>query len=121
MSKSDPLIPLPVRLPTSLVRQIRQRAIETGESLSDVLRSHLTLDAARPTGLPSPRRRPRKNLSPVSGKDPELMRQIVGIGINLNQIARACNASNLAGEPINLVQILAVLRSIEQQVEKISP
>lgn len=119
MTKSDPLIPLPVRLPASLVAQIRQRAQATGESLSDVLRAHLTLDAAKPTGLPTPRRRSIKRLSAVSGTDPVLMRQLVGIGTNLNQLARACNASNLASEPLDMIQILAALRSIEEQIEQI--
>lgn len=112
----DPLIPLPVRLPTSLVERLRDQAAAAGCSVSDALRSHLTLAEAKPLGKPRPRRREPKKLGAVSGADPVLLRELASIGNNMNQLARTVNAGLLAGSPIECVQILASLRSIEQQI-----
>jgi hypothetical protein len=116
----DPLIPVPVRLPTSLVERLRERADSTGRSLSDVLRSHLTLAEARPLGLPRPRRREPKRLGAVSGADPLLLRELAGLGNNMNQLARSVNTCLIGGAPIERVQILSVLLSIERQLSVIA-
>jgi len=111
----DPLIPLPVRLPASTVARMREQAAAGGCSLSDVLRSHLTLAEAKPLGKPRPRRREPK-LGAISGADPVLLRSLAGIGNNLNQIARAVNAGAVSGTPIESVQILAVLMAMERRI-----
>ena len=114
----DPLIPVPVRLPTSLAMSLKAQATAQGVSLSDVLRSHLTLEDAKPLGKPRPRRRDKK-LAAVSGADPVLLREIAGIGNNMNQLARSVNAGLLAGTTIESVHILAILKSIEQEIQSI--
>jgi hypothetical protein len=114
----DPLIPLPVRLPTSLVLSLKAQATDKGTSVSDVLRSHLTLEDAKPLGKPRPRRRDKK-LGAVSGADPVLLREIAGIGNNMNQLARSVNAGLLSGTTIQLVHILSILKSIEQEIQSI--
>ena len=116
----DPLIPCPVRLPTSLVQRLRAQAEIAGCSMSDVLRAHLTLADAKPLGNPRPRRRQHKKLGIVSGADPALLRNLSSIGNNMNQLARAVNAGSLGGTPIECVQILATLRAMEQQIVDIA-
>jgi hypothetical protein len=119
-SVDDPLVPLPVRLPKSTVDRLKAQALERDCSVSDVLRAHLTLDAAKPLGKPRPRRREPKELGPVSAADPLLLRQLASLGNNMNQLARAVNAGALAGKPADAVQILIVLRAIEQQLSTIA-
>lgn len=115
-NSQDPLIPCPVRLPASLVQGLRAQAAAAGCSLSDVLRSHLTLEDAKPLGKPRPRRREPKKLGAVSGADPVLLRELASIGNNMNQLARSVNVGLLGGTPIECVQILVSLRSIEQKI-----
>lgn len=116
----DPLIPLPVRLPTSTVERLREQATAAGCSLSDVLRSHLTLAEAKPLGKPRPRRREPKKLGAVSGADPVLLRELASFGNNMNQLARSVNSGLLGGTPIECIQILSSLRAIEQEIMAIS-
>ncbi len=49
--------------------------------------------------------------------DPDLLRQFVAIGNNLNQIARAINRDKW--EPIDRLMVSVQLEAIEQQMEKI--
>lgn len=115
---ADPLIPLPCRLPASLVARLAVKAKEQSVTMSDVLRSHLTLAEAKPLGKPVPRRR-AKNISKVSGADPVLMRQISGIGNNLNQLAKLVHLSNISASPLDIVEILIRLRGVEQSLERL--
>jgi len=46
--------------------------------------------------------------------DPVLLRQLAGIGNNLNQIARVVNTK---GQPIDRVQIVAGLAAVERQLQ----
>lgn len=113
----DPLVLLPLRVPASLRAVLVAQANEAGSTLSDALRSHLTLAAAKPLGKPVPRRRQPQRLAAVSGADPGLVRQVAAIGSNLNQIARAVNSAAIDGKPIEIFELLAVLRSIERKVD----
>ncbi len=49
--------------------------------------------------------------------DPDLLRQLVAIGNNLNQISRAINREEW--EPINRIMVSIQLEAIEQQMEKV--
>lgn len=115
----DPLIPLPVRLPTTTVEQLRREARAAGCSVSDVLRSYLTLADAKPLGKPRPRKREPQKLGAVSGADPALLRELAGIGNNINKLARSVSAGLLVGTPIESVRLLTVLRGIEQELMRI--
>lgn len=114
---ADPLLPVPCRLPASLVVRFQAMAKEQGVTVSDVLRAHLTPEESKPLGKPVPRKRPP--LAKVSGTDPKLMRQIAGIGNNLNQLAKLVNSSNLSANPVAVMEILIRLRSMEQSLEKL--
>lgn len=116
---SDPLTSLSVRFPFSLVQKLRVQSVQSGVTVSDVLRSHLTLAEARPLSKPVPRRRP-KHLAPVSGADPALLRQLAGMGSNLNQIAHQINACALAGEALPALRLLTELQQIERHLRAIS-
>ena len=49
------------------------------------------------------------------------MRQLAALGSNLNQIARAVNECRLVGSPVYLVELLALLRSIEEAAGALLP
>lgn len=112
----DPLMPMPLRLPRSVVEQLRGRADDSGVSVSDVLRSMISAEQVKPLGKPRPRRRPPKSLGRVSAADPNLLRSLAKIGANMNQIARAVNAKAAVGKQIDVVQCLIVLRAMEIQL-----
>lgn len=57
--------------------------------------------------------RPRR---PMSSVDPRLLREIACAGNNLNQIARAINAANVAGARAYAGDILTGLAIIERQL-----
>lgn len=114
----DPLIPLPVRLPTSTVERLRAEAERLGCSVSDALRAHLTLEDAKPIGKPTPRKRTSKKLGAVSEIDPTLAREIASIGNNINQIARVINQGLLNGSTIDSIKLLVVLQAIDQRITK---
>ena len=109
-----------VRVPTSLRNVLAALAVAANITLSDALRAHLSLDAAKPLGNPVPRRRPPAQLGRVSRVDPEFLRQIAAIGSNLNQIARAANAAAAQAAPLQLVELLTLLRSIETQIDALT-
>lgn len=118
-SAKDPFIPLPLRLPTSLVEQFRAQADKQKCSVSDVVRAHLKHEQVKPLGKPRPRQREPQKLGAVSGADPALMRQLASIGNNLNQLARTVNSGLIGGTPIECVQALATLKAIEQEIVRI--
>ncbi len=53
----------------------------------------------------------------IPDADPQLLRQIAGIGNNLNQIARVVNSQR--HDAVNLVKVLAQLAALERQLEQI--
>lgn len=111
----DPLVNVTLKVSQSLRADLQARANAAKVTLSDILRSHLTLAAAKPLGKAVPRRRPPK-LARVSGADPELSRHLAAIGSNLNQIARVVHSQSLAAKPLQALELLTLLRSIERQI-----
>ena len=59
----------------------------------------------------------RTKQSKVIEVDPKLLRQLAGIGNNLNQIARAINSEEW--KPIDRVQIISALTDIQRELEDI--
>ena len=117
---ADPLITLPVRLPRSTVQGFRDQAAKAKCTVSDVLRSYLMLEAAKPLAKAKPRKRQPKELAKPSGSDPLLLRQLSAIGNNVNQIARTMNAACITGEQLQIVDVLTVLALIEKQLDRIA-
>nr|WP_270657717.1 MobC family plasmid mobilization relaxosome protein [Aeromonas sp. Y293-4] len=87
--------------------------------MSDWIRG--AVDAQQQTHLPTPTRRPVRVRDTSNDADPVLMRQLAGMSNNLNQIARALNECRLAGSSVQLVELLALLRSIEAQAGRLLP
>ena len=112
----DPLVPLPLRVPASLRAMLEAEAAQSDCTVSDALRTHLTLSQAKPLGERVPRRRLPQRLSGVSGVDSGLLRQLAAIGSNLNQLARVANGRSLAGQPMEALEIIILLRSMEEQI-----
>lgn len=115
-SSTDPLVTLPLRVRRSVFDEIVREADALGCTKSDVLRVRLNLPNSPPLNKPRPRRRTQPTLGSVSRADPELIRQIVAIGSNLNQLARAVHTKAIAGVPAESVMVLARLLSMERQL-----
>ena len=116
---SDPLVPLPFRVPASLKLVLQQAADAAGCTVSDVLRSHLILEVGVRLGKRPPRRRP-PTPGPVNVANPQLLRALASIGSNLNQIARVLNTGFVNGQPLELIESLVLLRSIESQIQRLA-
>ncbi len=114
-SAADPLVLLPCRIPASVVERLQLEADANGSTLSDALRSHLTLDAAKPLGKPRPRKRDLGSRG-VSKADPALLRQLAAIGNNCNQIARQINSTAISGQQVDLISALNELRKIQNHL-----
>jgi len=56
----------------------------------------------------------RFNVAPC---DPALLRQLAGIGNNLNQIARATNSDDW--KAVDRIQVVSALRAIEQELKNL--
>lgn len=84
------------------------------ELVRDAVAAYLGQDATG--GRKMARRRPTP--PPV---DPALLRQVAMIGNNLNQIARTLNAAAKTNEVGNVIGLLGVLVSIDQQCKSIFP
>jgi hypothetical protein len=112
----DPLVNVSLKVPVSLRADLEAQAAESNCTLSDALRTHLTLSLAKPLDKRVPRRRLPQRLSGVSGVDSGLLRQLAAIGSNLNQLARVANGHSLAGQPMEALEIIILLRSMEQQI-----
>ncbi len=108
-----------VRIDKPTAAEWRGRAEASGLSLSDWIRG--AVDVQQQTHLPTPTRRPVRIRDTSNDADPALMRQLAGMSNNLNQIARALNECRLIGSPVQLVEALALLRSIEEQAGRLLP
>jgi hypothetical protein len=105
------------RLPMEVANDWRKKAKASGGSLSDWLRG--LVDANQKTGLPTPGLKRKRDTS--NDCDPELMRQLAQIGNNLNQVARALNECRKVGDAVQVVEVLSVLRSIEEAIAELYP
>ncbi|HHQ4530732.1 TPA: plasmid mobilization relaxosome protein MobC [Aeromonas hydrophila] len=106
-----------LRLDPATLAEWRQQAHAEDKTLSDWLRSKV--DAGQQTYI-APARAKRER-DPRHLADPALMRQLAALGSNLNQIARGVNECRLVGSPVHLVELLALLRSIEASAGKLLP
>lgn len=119
MSKTQKITTVSVRIDKPTAAEWRERATASGLSLSDWIRG--AVDTSQQTNLPTPQRRPARVRDTSNDADPVLMRQLAGMSNNLNQIARALNECRLVGAPVQLVEVLALLRSIEGQATHLLP
>ena len=108
-----------VRIDQATAEVWRQQATSAGLSVSDWIRG--AVDAGQQTNLPTPQRRPVRVRDTSNDADPALMRQLAALGSNLNQIARSLNECRLVGAPVRLVEVLALLRSIEAEAAHLLP
>lgn len=106
-----------LRLDPATLAKWRLGASDEGLTLSDWLRAKV--DADQQTHI-SPARS-RRERDPRHLADPVLMRQLAALGSNLNQIARAVNECRLVGSSVHLVELLTLLRSIEESAGRLLP
>ena len=57
--------------------------------------------------------------SRIQEVDPQLLRQLAGIGNNLNQIARIMNQKNQTGSALDRVSVMAALAGIERELQAV--
>jgi hypothetical protein len=119
VSKAQKITTVSVRIDKPTAAEWRERATASGLSVSDWIRG--AVDANQQTNLPTPQRRPVRVRDTSNDADPALMRQLAGMSNNLNQIARALNECRLAGSSVQLVEVLALLRSIEAEAAHLLP
>jgi len=114
---NDPLVSLSVRIAQSLRDRLNAQAIKAGVTLADQFRSHLTLAEVKPLGVPVKRRRLTQPLDIDHARcaDPALLRSLAAIGSNLNQVARAVNTGAIAGDRMQAIELLVVLRAMERE------
>jgi len=114
---NDPLVSLSVRIAQSLRDRLNAQAIKAGVTLADQFRSHLTLAEVKPLGVPVKRRRLTQPLELDHARcaDPALLRSLAAIGSNLNQVARAVNTGAIAGDRMQAIELLVVLRAMERE------
>lgn len=119
-SDSEKLVTFSVRIEPQLKERILEKSKAVGCTQADVLRTHLALDEVKPLGKVRPRARQPIELGKVSKADPDLMRKMGGMSVNLNQIAHGVNSDLLAGTGINNVKLMVELASIGEQLRQIS-
>jgi len=119
VSQTKKITTISVRIEKPTAAEWRERAAASGLSLSDWIRG--SVDTSQQTHRPTPQRRPVRVRDTSNDADPVLMRQLAGMSNNLNQIARALNECRLAGSSVQLVEVLALLRSIEVQAGRLLP
>ena len=61
----------------------------------------------------------RTKQSPVVEVNPDLLRQLAGIGNNLNQIARIVNQKAKTDTPLDRIAVISALHGIEQELKRI--
>ena len=61
----------------------------------------------------------RTKQSKVIEVDPKLLRQLAGIGNNLNQIARLVNQESKANSAIDRIAIITALSGIERELQRL--
>ena len=61
----------------------------------------------------------RTKQSKVVEVDPQLLRQLAGIGNNLNQIARIINQQSNTNEAIDRIAVITALSGIERELQRL--
>ena len=61
----------------------------------------------------------RTKHSKVVEVDPQLLRQLAGIGNNLNQIARIINQQSKTNEAIDRIAVITALSGIERELQRL--
>jgi ABC-type Fe3+-citrate transport system substrate-binding protein len=97
-----------MRCTTEEKRHLKRRATADKISVSELLRGAL-----------GQIKTPRRRATPQA--DPQLVTALSRIGTNLNQIARAVNAAQVAGDmrQLDSLQLLAELVGIERQMSSL--
>lgn len=116
MRHGEPLVQCSMRLPESIVNRLQAEARARNISRSDVARGYFEVPAdfghVDPTGYPTPIARPK--LDKPKRADPELIRQLVAIGNNVNQLAHQVNKSGFTADIRN--RFIAELQGIRDDI-----
>lgn len=118
-SAQPPVATVSVRVTGDVAARWRAEATAAGVCLGDWLRKRVDAGQADLTGLRTQQRRP-KPLGHISGADPALLRHLVAIGGDMNQIARSLTSTAVAAKPIDAVRVLVVLDAIERELHTIA-
>lgn len=117
----DPLVPVPIRLPSSIAEELRARADAAGCTVSDVLRSQIQADQVKPLGKVRPAaRRAKSKLAAANVADPEIRRVICTMGNNLNQLAKCVNSGALTGTGVQCNDVLGILAMMQNDLARVA-
>ena len=108
---------LTLRLPAADALAWREAASAAGLGLSDWLRQAVARSSSVPGAASGRGLRPR-TAEPADGR---LLRLLSNVSSSLNQLARASNAAIARGEPLELIQVLVALKSIQDAVYELLP
>lgn len=119
ISYEKPTAHIGMRLPPSVAWHWKSAAKAQGKTLSDWLRSQIhDLEIRMKETNKTPRNK-RDVCKTFQKADPALVRQLVRIGVNLNQISRQANRAALMGQTIQVVSFLLVLVEMQDELRDV--
>lgn len=105
-----------LRLPPSIAAQWKAAAKSQDKTLSDWLRAQIHDLEVRMQETKGKRRNKREVIKSFQKTDPVLIRELVRIGVNLNQISRQANRAALMGQTIQVISFLMVLVEMQDEL-----
>ena len=105
---------LTIRMTDDELAAVRAKAAARGVGMADLARK-LLADAEDIEVRPTRRRRgvaPARRPAPTA--DPELVRQVARIGVNLNQLARRVNTTG-----VDAIEVLVTLAALDRDVMRL--
>ena len=105
-----------LRLPPSIAAHWKLAAKSQSKTLSDWLRAQIHDLEIRMQETKKKRRYTREVIVSYQKVDPELIRQLVRIGVNLNQLAKQINHAKVIGQPIDVVSFVMGLSLMHREL-----
>jgi hypothetical protein len=107
-----------LRLPPSIAEHWKLAAKSQGKTLSDWLRSQVHDLEIRMTETHKKRRCVRETIVSYQRVDPILIRELVRVGVNLNQMSRQINHAVFVGQTIEVASFLTGLAFIQSDLRE---
>lgn len=108
-----------LRLPPSIATHWKAAAKAQSKTLSDWLRAQIYDLEIRMQETHQKRRCIRETIVSYQRVDPELIRELVRVGNNLNQIAKQMNRATVCGQQIDVVSFIAGLVAMQRELHQV--
>ncbi|MDE2422298.1 MAG: plasmid mobilization relaxosome protein MobC [Gammaproteobacteria bacterium] len=119
VSYEKPTSHVGLRLPPSIALHWKTAAKAQGKTLSDWLRAQVHDLEIRMAETNKKPRNKREVCKTYQNVDPLLIRELVRIGVNLNQVSRQANRAALMGKTIQVVSFLLVLVDMQNELRDV--